>query len=105
SQTPPSGRATPRASVLGQAALSPASIAGLPRRARVATGPPLSRRTPSSASVLTRSPGWLKLQVFPLSRLCPAEIAGKANEGRLQFSGLFPCSMVFLSVTDGFPYQ
>ena len=54
SQARPAGRNAPRASVTGQAAFVPASMAGLPGlSAVVATGPPLSDRGPSSGSVLT----------------------------------------------------
>jgi hypothetical protein len=54
SQARPAGRSAPRASVAGQPAFVPASMAGLPGpSAIVATGPPLSDRGPSSGSVST----------------------------------------------------
>src|SRR5581483_9942669 len=72
----PWGREIPRWSVLGQPALSPASMAGLPaRRAWVGVGPPLSWSGPSFGSVLLRSPVWLKKAAHEASplRLWPWE--------------------------------
>jgi hypothetical protein len=68
---------TPRWSVAGQMSGSPASIAGLPgSSAMVGAKPPLSFKVPSRGSVLLKSPGAVKAQVFPLSRLWPRDIGG-----------------------------
>src|SRR4051812_12587490 len=48
-------------------------MAGLPtRRAWVLVGPPLSANGPKLGAALLRSPGAMKPQVAPLSRLCPS---------------------------------
>ena len=64
SQATPCGLVTPRWSVSGQEALSPASMAGLPgSSAWVSMGPPLSCKGPRSGSVLEWSVGSVRMQV------------------------------------------
>src|SRR3989304_3371224 len=77
SALPSTGRGWPRWSEEGQPVLVPASMAGLPEsRAWVWVGPLLLARGPSLGSLLLRSPGWLKPQLAPLSRLNPCDVIG-----------------------------
>jgi hypothetical protein len=73
SQPLPAGREAARWSMGGQAALSPASIAGLPAESScVKVGPPLSASAPRSGSRPTRSLA-VALAQLAASRLVPSE--------------------------------
>src|SRR5207244_13000445 len=75
SQAAPYGLAMPRWSAAGQAATSPASMAGLPdNNAIVWVNPPLSSRGPSFGFVLLRLPALVKLQLPSELRLWPASV-------------------------------
>ena len=88
-------RATPRWSVTGQPALSPAFTAGLlTGSACVSVGPPLAASGPRRGSVSERSPAPAKAQVRPLSKLWPLEV----NAGPLQLGPLFT-KMLFKTAT------
>src|SRR5439155_21469419 len=103
SPSPSTGRATPRWSVAGQAALSPASIAGLPgSRACVLVGPPLSANGPSSGSVSVMSPPALNGQVLSLLILWPAEIAdSRSGLVSAQLVSPLPATTLLMTVTVG----
>ena len=68
----PIGLGIPRWSVAGQATLSPASRAGLPRsKPFVGVGPPLSAKGPSKGSVLLRLVGEVNFALASEQRLWP----------------------------------
>src|SRR4029077_11257565 len=96
-------RARPRWSVEAQPE-PPASIAGLPfSRASVAVGPPLLRSWLSSSGLAFRSPGPVKPQLVPLSRLCPTLAIGGGVVFPAQFGPsvrtVLPEMIVLLTLT------
>src|SRR5215210_3029202 len=94
----PWGRVTPRWSVGGKGA-PPASIALLPFwRARVLVGPLLSLRLPSFGFLALTSPGRVKPQLVPFSRLLPSEMMGSLQLFEVLKADLLFATIVFRSV-------
>src|SRR5215210_1856184 len=94
----PWGRVTPRWSVAGKGA-PPASITLLPlSRAWVFVGPPLSLSLPSFGFLALTSPGRVKPQLVPFSRLLSSEMTGSLQLFEVLKADLLFATIVFLNV-------